>query len=541
MTDWLVDTLIWTAGLIALVLLLRRPVARWFGPQTAYALWALPALRLILPPLELPAWLNPAPKAEAIVSQSPSVFETISAGAIPANLEPVAAAPDQSAIFTPFPFLEIGIALWLVGAVIFLIVRFGMYFRLRGELLEGSREVGRSGKIKMIETPGAEAPLALGVIDPMIVLPAGFMANPDRASRDLAIAHELAHHEGCDLFANIMVQPLFALHWFTPLARYGWLAMRRDQEAACDARVMASKPAEERATYADLIAGFAAGPNVTLAAPMACPVLGEKSIIHRLRSLSMSEISNRRRNAGRALVAAAVIALPLTASISYAESDVFDTSDAVSFASTKVAPAAPLAPRAPLAPQVPTAPLAPLALQAASEVEIEAETEIERETDESARTFENTFTFRETVHTQGSDEHGEHQEVRILMSSEELSDEEIEELIAEVRTGLAEADAALEDSRVQLRLALAEAREHRTDVRMECRGNSAEVSSVEDNEGGGQTVFICQSRIMAHALEGLREAREALSTNSEISGSLREQLLETLDEQLREWERREQS
>ncbi len=80
--------------------------------------------------------------------------------------------------------------------------------------------------------------------------------------------------------------------------RYGWLALRRDQEAACDARVMARRNAAERAAYAALIARYAATPaaasvlgGAALTAPMACPVLGEKSIIHRLRSLSMSDLS----------------------------------------------------------------------------------------------------------------------------------------------------------------------------------------------------------------------------------------------------------
>lgn len=57
---WLLDTLLATGGLIALVLVLRRPVARLFGPGLAYALWALPLLRLMLPPLVLPARAEPA-------------------------------------------------------------------------------------------------------------------------------------------------------------------------------------------------------------------------------------------------------------------------------------------------------------------------------------------------------------------------------------------------------------------------------------------------------------------------------------------------
>lgn len=59
MTQWLLDTTLYTGLLIALVLLLRRPVARAFGPQVAYALWALPFLRLVLPPIVLPASLAP--------------------------------------------------------------------------------------------------------------------------------------------------------------------------------------------------------------------------------------------------------------------------------------------------------------------------------------------------------------------------------------------------------------------------------------------------------------------------------------------------
>ena len=63
MSTWLIDTALYTALLIALLLVLRRPVARHFGPGMAYALWALPLLRLVLPPLVLPASLAPAPEA----------------------------------------------------------------------------------------------------------------------------------------------------------------------------------------------------------------------------------------------------------------------------------------------------------------------------------------------------------------------------------------------------------------------------------------------------------------------------------------------
>ena len=45
MTDWLLGTLLATSGLIVLVLLLREPVRRHFGPRVAYGLWLIPAAR----------------------------------------------------------------------------------------------------------------------------------------------------------------------------------------------------------------------------------------------------------------------------------------------------------------------------------------------------------------------------------------------------------------------------------------------------------------------------------------------------------------
>jgi len=57
---FLFDTLLWTGGLIALALLLRRPVAKHLGAGAAYALWFLPLARLLFPPVTLPAWMRPA-------------------------------------------------------------------------------------------------------------------------------------------------------------------------------------------------------------------------------------------------------------------------------------------------------------------------------------------------------------------------------------------------------------------------------------------------------------------------------------------------
>lgn len=322
--NWLADTMIWTGLLIALVLLVRRPAARHFGPGIAYALWALPLGRLLLPPLTLPAMLAPA------AAPLPATFAPAAATPVAAPPPAIVAMPMPSAEPAAPDVLAILLGLWAAGAVAFIALRIVTYRRMRRTLLAQAQPVGTVGRVRLVETSALQGPVALGVLDKIVALPAGFMTQPDRQARDFAIAHELSHHRAHDLLANMAAQLLLALHWCNPLAWYGWRAMRQDQEAACDARVMAGRGRAERACYAALIVGIATGQRtspprgmpIALACPMVGPALGESSIVQRLRSLSRAETPRRQRNAGRVLVGVAALALPLTASISYAAAQV---------------------------------------------------------------------------------------------------------------------------------------------------------------------------------------------------------------------------
>lgn len=331
MIAWLLDTLVYTGLLIAAVLLVRRPVSRWCGPQIAYSLWALPFLRFIMPPITLPASM--APHLPQAASQ-PGMMLLADAGTAFAR----PSAPAGSML------VAVLLAVWLGGAVMVLTLRLRDYVRMRRDLLAEARPVGESGKVRLVETPAVTSPVAFGVANKVVALPLRFMACHDRDARDLAIAHELAHHRGHDLLANLAAQPVLALHWFNPLAWWGWRAMRRDQEAACDARVVAGRDRDQRAAYAQVIASFAAGPSLALAAPMACPMLGEKSIIHRLRSLTIDDVSASRRRIGIAAICTTALALPFTASISYARADGPVSPSVPDVGATMKAPSVPSAP-----------------------------------------------------------------------------------------------------------------------------------------------------------------------------------------------------
>ena len=51
---WGVPMFDYVCGMIVLILLIRRPVAKYFGTEATFLLWSIPALRLLMPNIRLP-------------------------------------------------------------------------------------------------------------------------------------------------------------------------------------------------------------------------------------------------------------------------------------------------------------------------------------------------------------------------------------------------------------------------------------------------------------------------------------------------------
>lgn len=509
---WLVDTLVWTGALMALVMVLRRPVSRGFGPGLAYALWLLPLLRMIMPPLTLPITQAQAPAA------APYVVPVLASepGASVAAAAPVAA--------TPFDFAMPLIVVWLAGAFTFLLWRFASYHAMRRRVLADAAEIARIGRVRVIESGEVPTPVAFGVFDKVVALPTGFAAGTERTARNLALRHELQHHDGGDILLNMVMQPLFALHWFNPVAWLAWRALRRDQEAACDARVLAGEPTVEREHYARLIAGFAAGAHHTRSLPLACPVAGEKSIIHRLRSLTMSEPSRRRRLAGRTLVAIGAFALPLTATVTYAQIEAPEPPEAPAPLAAPEAPVSPVPPPAPEAPE-PPAPPAPVA--GAHKVVM-----IERHDGK-----DNGQMFTREITRDGQ---------RFAVSSDHpISDAEFERRMAQVDRDVAR--TTQQAAEITQRTARIEADTRRITADAERQANralaSAEAGTCQGaasayafsaSAGAGRDARIARIRIcaMGKALDGVRQARAHIAADSKMDPDIKRQVLRSMDDEI---------
>ena len=117
MGAWLFDTFVVTSMLMLLALLVRRPVARHFGPSVAYALWLIPAARVLMPSLEG----APAPTLESGTALPDTVRDAILAGIV--TPENTASATSQMASTPSVDYIVLGLTLWLGGATLFFIIQ----------------------------------------------------------------------------------------------------------------------------------------------------------------------------------------------------------------------------------------------------------------------------------------------------------------------------------------------------------------------------------------------------------------------------------
>ncbi len=339
MIAWAVETLIATAILMLVVIAIRTPVAKALGPHIAYALWLLPAFRMILPPL-------PDTVAPQALHMLPS----------PIDLELLLMAPIPSAAAkaATIDWGLFALIAWSMGAAAFLGWHLYSYRRFvnraMGEAIQLPR-MDRDG-VEVCASPAAPGPFAAGIFLKTIVLPEDYRRRYGRDELRLAIEHEVQHHRRCDMSANFAALIVLALHWWNPIAYFAHRAFRADQELACDALVLARATPDERHAY-----GSALIKSACDRLPVAACALGAgDDLKRRLKMMKSHRVDPARARLG-GLIAVGLVGggLLLTASGGIAAETSRQVEEQVRTVLAPVVPA--LAPDAPDAPPALIAPV----------------------------------------------------------------------------------------------------------------------------------------------------------------------------------------
>ncbi len=302
MTETLISLLevtIEVSLLVLLVLVLREPIARFSNVRWAYLIWILPAVRLSM--ALLPAELSAIPAA---VAQSMDITLGAWSGNWLASLPAV-----------PAGLAGMLLGFWIVGMLVMGTRLVVAQAQFRRRLVDASRPLStqqrkllgrffdRMQVFPMIDCRLSEAvksPVLLGVIKPLLALPADFFESSREP--ELVIRHELVHFRRRDLWANLIVAIVRCVFWFNPLLTWAERRFRDDQEMACDRVVLEDESPAKLRGYAAALVGAAGGREALSVAFVST----EPAVTQRTRAL----VRHRRsylRDARGGLVAAVLL------------------------------------------------------------------------------------------------------------------------------------------------------------------------------------------------------------------------------------------
>ena len=241
-----------------LLLLVKRLLADKLSPRWQYGIWAVLALRILLPASaarnmlpRLGLWLEAA-KAAAEANLS-SAYTGVYSPISPKHIFPFIALRPQSV--TDWLFV-----VYLSGVVLTAVWYLAAYIRLRLRLRKGQpaspATLEKIANVRLahwlkpwrtIQVEGFSSAFVCGIFRPVLVVPA------DKDIDEKVLLHELLHLQHRDAIQSVLWALLRCLHWCNPFMHYVFNRIGNDMESLCDQRVLEKLEGEDRREYGRLL------------------------------------------------------------------------------------------------------------------------------------------------------------------------------------------------------------------------------------------------------------------------------------------------
>ena len=262
----------WQAGLIALAVMVVRPLLRRAPRRAVCMLWLLVALRLLLParltiesPVSLQQPESPPIQAYQELRQQEKVY--------------VSAPPEQRlemagpAAAQGFALLDQLPAIWLTGVGCMALYMALSLLRMRWRLRAAPRIQDNVYRCTDWSTP-----FVLGVLAPRIYVP----ETVSEQDFPQVLAHERCHIRRWDHVWKPLAFLLLAVNWFNPVLWAAYVLLGRDMERACDEMVLKNATPSQRAEYSRALVACAAQPKMAAVCPLA---FGEVAVKERVKNV----------------------------------------------------------------------------------------------------------------------------------------------------------------------------------------------------------------------------------------------------------------
>lgn len=274
----------WQAGVLALAVMLARLALRRAPKWAVCLLWALVAVRLVLPfslqsPVSLQAAQSPVTAVLYELPQTQEAAQKTDEVLSGGPAEPVTPLPPTEIVTAqpvpaPKPAMTVSLlaAIWLAGVVMMLTYMLVSYLGIYRRVCTAVRledNVYRCGSWG--------TPFVLGLLRPRIYVPEGM----DDAALPQVLAHERCHIRRGDHLVKPLAFLLLALHWFNPVLWAAYVLLGRDMENACDERVLRGVDGAGRAAYSRALVACAVRQRPAAVCPLA---FGEVAVQERVKN-----------------------------------------------------------------------------------------------------------------------------------------------------------------------------------------------------------------------------------------------------------------
>lgn len=301
----------------AVLLAAKRLFLDKLSPRWQYGVWAILALRALLPAGLLGRTLVPGGRvvleAARLQVELPLSSVLTDPYGVTEVLAPVPLFP--RGLPAPGSITDVLFYVYAAGVLLLTLWFFLSYARLRAAIRRGlspapevlaqvegvAARYGLTAPRRVVVLPGLESAFVCGPLRPVLAL-------PDRPVDDKVLLHELLHLRHGDVWAGVGVCALRCLHWCNPLIWYCCDRIQNDCEALCDQRVLERLEGEERRAYGVILLSMADG-RYARAPGTSSMANGGRNIKARIQAIARF----RRYPAGMALASGCVaVVLALT-------------------------------------------------------------------------------------------------------------------------------------------------------------------------------------------------------------------------------------
>lgn len=325
-----------TVSLAALVpLILRRVLKKRYPARAICAVWAILALRLLVPvQLSLPAApVQLAPRTNYVVHTDAQVFAqaglplTQASDRWVTNEQAAALGAADTNSMTTVDVTGILLVLWIAGAAACVLRQaagYGLFMKklrrtarnaenaaLQAVFEAQKRDLGITRDIPLRIAPAAVCPMLAGFVRPALYLPDEALPDTDAA---FIFRHELTHLRRGDLWLKLLLTAAVCVHWFNPLVHLIARFAQEDIELACDDAVVRGMDGAARRAYGEVILRSAAAQARRQRALVSCFTGNKKTLLRRFEGL-FDKRAKKRGAALIALVAMLIVSLGCTVSV----------------------------------------------------------------------------------------------------------------------------------------------------------------------------------------------------------------------------------